>query len=388
MTTGGRYWRRHTQSKMLNQSSWTISKLPLIRRLLGSYEALKHVTAIEVLQDLTGGITHTWEMYDVDLDHLKNFPKHGIMITETRNMNPKLDKPQLVHFYELIRADEIVVGQLHVQYVVLKNHWPIETKWLLKQPHYKFFPEWRKIPKKALPGLKLKEELKSGEFCLRFSYFLEHFRAVHTCQNKENDVENIWDISSYHGEWTSSTLAGDDAKVVQENPGFKFVKAGSAEESVIISLAQEPVNHRILPINFFIHPFSIDKREIEARTYKEQREICYEFDLEGGSYTIYPTRQLEDTKAKFLLRIFCKQERVSEEHQLLFSFSLAQMKEQFKKHDISGSNTISQSNLYKILTVSVNKSELFKAFLKNSAYNFQIFQKFTAMTAVPSREAL
>ncbi|XP_051175430.1 calpain-A isoform X2 [Leptopilina boulardi] len=329
-------------------------------KLHGSYESLKGGTAVEAMEDFTGGVT---EMYDMDKTPsnlfnvlLKAYERNsliGCSIEPDPNVLEARTPQGLVrgHAYSITRIKNVHIEMPHrsgtIPLLRIRNPWGNETEW--NGPWSDGSPEWRFIPEHEKAELGLTFDI-DGEFWMSFQDFKTYFTNLEICnlnadsltEDDYNEGKKKWETSVFEGEWVRGVTAGGCRNYLEtfwHNPQYRITlespDEGDDKCTVIIALmqknrrAQRRMGADCLTIGFAVYHlgdpdrlpkpldinfFKYTRSTASTPTFINLREVTCRFKLPPGVYCIVPSTFDPNEEGEFLLRIFSENKNNLEEN--------------------------------------------------------------------------
>ncbi|XP_043472787.1 calpain-A-like isoform X2 [Leptopilina heterotoma] len=330
-------------------------------KLHGSYESLKGGTAVEAMEDFTGGVT---EMYDMDKTPsnlfsvlLKAYERNSLISCSIKsNSNAcEVKTPQGLikrHAYSVtkiknVRTDDKSQQGGTVPLVRIRNPWGNEAEW--NGPWSDGSPEWRFIPDHEKEELGLTFDV-DGEFWMSFQDFKTYFTNLEICnlnadsltEDDYNQGKKKWETNLFDGEWVRGVTAGgcrNYPETFGNNPQYRITLESPDEDddkcTVIVALmqknrrAKKRMGAKCLTIGFVVYHLEDHDRlskplDINFFKYTESaastlsffnlREVTCRFKLSPGVYCIVPSTFDPNEEAEFLLRIFSENKNNLEEN--------------------------------------------------------------------------
>ncbi|KAL6740098.1 hypothetical protein Aduo_013485 [Ancylostoma duodenale] len=282
-------------------------------KLYGSYENLKGGFPAEALEDLTGGLT---ESYDLRKVEKKTILARIMRAFQMTSLCGCITEKFLFHSYEWNGA------------------WSDNS------------PEWNDVDSKK--RAELLKFANDGEFWMSFVDFYENFRELGVCHLSADVMNEItqmtglklskrpkhqWEEQAHHGEWsTEEGTAGGSRECPDSyarNPQFEtnfIVTEDSVEQdgkcTVIVAVLQKhrremmTIGEGDLSIGFSVYEansdadgaasadFLLTHEPIASTEFTERREVSCRFRVPSGNYIIVPCTDEPECDGEFLLRIF------------------------------------------------------------------------------------
>lgn len=329
-------------------------------KLHGSYESLKGGTAVEAMEDFTGGVT---EMYDMDKTPsnlfsvlLKAYERNSLIGCSIEPDPSVLEArtPQgLVrgHAYSITRIKNVHIEMPHrsgtIPLLRIRNPWGNEAEW--NGPWSDGSPEWRFIPDHEKEELGLTFDV-DGEFWMSFQDFKTYFTNLEICnlnadsltEDDYNEGKKKWETSVFEGEWVRGVTAGGCRNYLEtfwHNPQYRITlespDEGDDKCTVIIALmqknrrAQRRMGADCLTIGFAVYHlgdpdrlpkpldinfFKYTRSTASTPSFINLREVTCRFKLSPGVYCIVPSTFDPNEEGEFLLRIFSENKNNLEEN--------------------------------------------------------------------------
>uniref|UniRef100_A0A7M4FGZ5 Calpain 9 n=1 Tax=Crocodylus porosus TaxID=8502 RepID=A0A7M4FGZ5_CROPO len=226
-------------------------------KLNGSYEALKGGSAIEAMEDFTGGVG---EMYEVRKapdnfhDILEKALKKGSMVGCSIDVSKTTAESEartpfgLVkgHAYSVTGIDEVSYRDQKVDLIRIRNPWG-QVEW--NGPWSDNSSEWRLVSPSERKRL-CQTSLDDGEFWMKFEDFKMHFDKVEICNLTpdalEGNAAQKWEVTVHQGSWVRGSTAGGCRNFLETfwtNPQIKLCLTekddGQDECTFLVALMQK-----------------------------------------------------------------------------------------------------------------------------------------------------
>ncbi|XP_033222734.1 calpain-B-like [Belonocnema kinseyi] len=233
-------------------------------KLHGSYESLKGGTAVEAMEDFTGGVTELYEMeqtppnlFEILLKAYERNSMVGCSIEPDPNVLEAKTPQGLIrgHAYSITRVKNVHIEMPNrsgtVPLLRIRNPWGNEAEW--NGPWSDGSPEWRFIPDHEKEELGLNFD-SDGEFWMSFHDFKKYFTQLEICNLSpdslsEDDLsqgKKKWEMSVFEGEWVRGVTAGgcrNNLETFWHNPQYRITlespDEGDDKCTVIIALMQK-----------------------------------------------------------------------------------------------------------------------------------------------------
>ncbi|XP_073854626.1 calpain-9 isoform X5 [Macaca fascicularis] len=187
-------------------------------KLNGSYEALKGGSAIEAMEDFTGGVAETFQMkeapenfYEILEKALKRGSLLGCFIDTGSAAESEARTPfGLIkgHAYSVTGIDQVNFRGQRIELIRVRNPWG-QVEW--NGSWSDSSPEWRSVGPAEQKRL-CHTALDDGEFWMAFKDFKAHFDKVEICNLTpdalEEDAVHKWEVTVHQGSWVRGSTAG------------------------------------------------------------------------------------------------------------------------------------------------------------------------------------
>uniref|UniRef100_A0A8D0SHQ4 Calpain 9 n=1 Tax=Sus scrofa TaxID=9823 RepID=A0A8D0SHQ4_PIG len=287
-------------------------------KLNGSYEALKGGSAIEAMEDFTGGVAETFTT--------KEAPGNFYEILEKA-----LTRGSLVG----CSIDVNIRGQ-KVELIRVRNPWG-QVEWTGSWSDSS--SEWRSVGPAEQKRL-CHTALDDGEFWMAFRDFRAHFDKVEVCNLTpdalEEDAVHKWEVTVHQGSWVRGSTAGGCRNFLDTfwtNPQIKLSLTekdeGQEECTFLVALMQKDrrklkrFGANVLTIGYAIYQcpgqeghlnkdfFRYHASQARSKTFINLREVSDRFRLPPGDYILIPSTFEPHQEADFCLRIFSEKKAIT-----------------------------------------------------------------------------
>nr|XP_033793891.1 calpain-9 isoform X2 [Geotrypetes seraphini] len=309
-------------------------------KLNGSYEALKGGSAIEAMEDFTGGVAEVYKIkkapanfFDIISKALERGSMLGCSIDIISSTESEAKTPEGLikgHAYSITGLNEVKYRGQKVQLIRIRNPWG-QVEW--NGPWSDDAPEWRAIDPSEQKRL-CQSALEDGEFWMTFEDFSEYFDKVEICNLTpdalDDNTKRKWEVTVHEGSWVRGSTAGGCRNFLETfwtNPQIKLNLKGqddgqTNECTFIAALMQKnrrklrKVGADLLTIGYCIYQCPGKKEQLDkdffrynaskarSDTFVNLREISQRFKLPPGEYMVIPSTYDPHQEADFCLRIF------------------------------------------------------------------------------------
>ncbi|XP_048223508.1 calpain-9 [Perognathus longimembris pacificus] len=315
-------------------------------KLNGSYEALKGGSAIEAMEDFTGGVSENFQTREAPEDLytiLGKALKRGSLLScsiDVRNAADSEARTPLGlikgHAYTVTGIDQVNFRGQKTQLIRVRNPWG-QVEW--NGSWSDSSPEWRAADPAEQKRL-CHTALDDGEFWMAFEDFKAHFDQVEICNLTpdalEDDALHRWEVTVHQGRWVRGATAGGCRNFLDTfwtNPQIKLSLTerdeGGEGCSVLVALMQKDRRKlgrsggRLLTIGYAIYQcpgpaghlgrdfFRCHASLARSRTFVNLREVAGRFCLPPGEYVLVPSTFEPHQEADFCLRIFSEKKAVT-----------------------------------------------------------------------------
>ncbi|EPQ01510.1 Calpain-9 [Myotis brandtii] len=284
-------------------------------KLNGSYEALKGGSAIEAMEDFTGGVAETFST--------KEAPENFYEILEKALQRGSLvgcsidgpSPPRGTH------------GS--------RGRGPPSNAAVFAPSS----PEWRAVGPAEQQRLS-HAALDDGEFWMAFSDFKAHFDKVEICNLTpdalEEDAPHKWEVTVHQGSWVRGSTAGGCRNFLDTfwtNPQIRLslTEKDDGQEACTLLVALMQKDRRklkrfganVLTIGYAIYQcpgkedhldkdfFRYHASQARSKSFINLREVSDRFKLPPGDYILIPSTFEPHQEADFCLRIFSDKKTIS-----------------------------------------------------------------------------
>ncbi|EHH15960.1 hypothetical protein EGK_02143 [Macaca mulatta] len=316
-------------------------------KLNGSYEALKGGSAIEAMEDFTGGVAETFQMkeapenfYEILEKALKRGSLLGCFIDTGSAAESEARTPfGLIkgHAYSVTGIDQVNFRGQRIELIRVRNPWG-QVEW--NGSWSDSSPEWRSVGPAEQKRL-CHTALDDGEFWMAFKDFKAHFDKVEICNLTpdalEEDAVHKWEVTVHQGSWVRGSTAGGCRNFLElfgETPLFYHLgyfpsngkhdschRVGFRHSSIraLIPFACNSLIHAgaVIEINptqtahyqrgYFAFSLGIIRSSVGGLI--EQGEE--RFKLPPGEYILIPSTFEPHQEADFCLRIFSEKKAIT-----------------------------------------------------------------------------
>ena len=315
-------------------------------KLNGSYEALKGGSAIEAMEDFTGGVAENFQIREAPEDFfeiLEKALKRGSLLgcsIDTLNASESEARTSLGlikgHAYTVTGLDQVNFHGQRIKLIRVRNPWG-QVEW--NGPWSDSSPEWRSVDLEEQKRLG-HTALDDGEFWMAFKDFKIHFDKVEICNLTPDALEDSalhrWEVTIHQGSWVRGSTAGGCRNFLDTfwtNPQIKlslterdegqegctFLAAlmqkdrrrlkrfGANMLTIGYAIYQCPDKDGHLSRDFFRYHASLAR----SKTFINLREVSERFQLPPGDYILIPSTFEPHQEADFCLRIFSEKRAVT-----------------------------------------------------------------------------
>ncbi|XP_077854973.1 calpain-9 isoform X1 [Macaca mulatta] len=317
-------------------------------KLNGSYEALKGGSAIEAMEDFTGGVAETFQMkeapenfYEILEKALKRGSLLGCFIDTGSAAESEARTPfGLIkgHAYSVTGIDQVNFRGQRIELIRVRNPWG-QVEW--NGSWSDSSPEWRSVGPAEQKRL-CHTALDDGEFWMAFKDFKAHFDKVEICNLTpdalEEDAVHKWEVTVHQGSWVRGSTAGGCRNFLDTfwtNPQIKLSLTekdeGQEECSFLVALMQKDrrklkrFGANVLTIGYAIYEcpdkderlnkdfFRYHASRARSKTFINLREVSDRFKLPPGEYILIPSTFEPHQEADFCLRIFSEKKAITQD---------------------------------------------------------------------------
>uniref|UniRef100_A0A2I2ZVF1 Calpain 9 n=1 Tax=Gorilla gorilla gorilla TaxID=9595 RepID=A0A2I2ZVF1_GORGO len=289
-------------------------------KLNGSYEALKGGSAIEAMEDFTGGVAETFQtkeapenFYEILEKALKRGSLLGCFIDTRSAAESEARTPfGLIkgHAYSVTGIDQVSFRGQRIELIRIRNPWG-QVEW-------------------------------NGSWSDRMAFkdFKAHFDKVEICNLTpdalEEDAIHKWEVTVHQGSWVRGSTAGGCRNFLDTfwtNPQIKLSLTekdeGQEECSFLVALMQKDrrklkrFGANVLTIGYAIYEcpdkdehlnkdfFRYHASRARSKTFINLREVSDRFKLPPGEYILIPSTFEPHQEADFCLRIFSEKKAIT-----------------------------------------------------------------------------
>lgn len=330
-------------------------------KLHGSYEALSGGSALEAMEDFTGGVSE-----DIDLKNpprqlfrlmLKAYERSSLMSCSiSAGAIPEEKKASgLVagHAYSITAVRLLTIKTVRVPLIRLRNPWGDDTEW--RGAWSDRSPEWNNVSAEERKAIGLTFD-SDGEFWMSERDFMKEFDRLEICNLSPDSLDDHmllesskkkWKVATYEGSWVRGVSAGGCCNYLNTfwlNPQY-FITLEDPDDddddrncTLIVALMQQ--NRRaartlgaglFFTIGFVIYSvknprncprpldkdfFKVTASAARSHKYVNTREVTSRFSLPPGTYCIVPSTFEPNQTAQFLLRMFAEKKNVCQEYDM------------------------------------------------------------------------
>ncbi|XP_036211055.1 calpain-9 [Myotis myotis] len=315
-------------------------------KLNGSYEALKGGSAIEAMEDFTGGVAETFatkeapeNFYEILEKALQRGSLVGCSIDIKNSAESEARTPfGLIkgHAYTVTGIDQVHVRGRKTALIRVRNPWG-QVEW--NGAWSDSSPEWRAVGPAEQQRLS-HAALDDGEFWMAFSDFKAHFDKVEICNLTpdalEEDAPHKWEVTVHQGSWVRGSTAGGCRNFLDTfwtNPQIRLslTEKDDGQEACTLLVALMQKDRRklkrfganVLTIGYAIYQcpgkedhldkdfFRYHASQARSKSFINLREVSDRFQLPPGDYILIPSTFEPHQEADFCLRIFSDKKTIS-----------------------------------------------------------------------------
>ncbi|XP_076562464.1 calpain-9-like isoform X2 [Arvicanthis niloticus] len=315
-------------------------------KLNGSYEALKGGSAIEAMEDFTGGVAENFQIreapenfYEILEKALKRGSLLGCSIDTLNASESEARTPfGLIkgHAYTVTGLDQVNFHGQRLKLIRVRNPWG-QVEW--NGPWSDSSLEWRSVNLEEQKRLG-HTTLDDGEFWMAFEDFKTHFDKVDICNLTPDALEDNalhrWEVTIHQGSWVRGSTAGGCRNFLDTfwtNPQIKLslTERDEGQEGCTFLAALMQKDRRklkrfganMLTIGYAIYQcpdkdehlnkdfFRYNASLARSKTFINLREVSGRFQLPPGDYILIPSTFEPHQEADFCLRIFSEKTAVT-----------------------------------------------------------------------------
>ncbi|XP_012870089.1 PREDICTED: calpain-9 isoform X1 [Dipodomys ordii] len=315
-------------------------------KLNGSYEALKGGSAMEAMEDFTGGVSENFQIREAPEDlHaiLGKALKQGSLLSCSIDIRNAADSEARTplglikgHAYTVTGIDQVIVQGQKIELIRIRNPWG-QVEWT--GPWSDSSPEWRSIDLAEQTRL-CHTALDDGEFWMAFEDFKAHFDKVEICNLTPDalgdNAQHGWEVTVHQGSWVRGSTAGGCRNFLDTfwtNPQIKLSLSerdeGQEGCSFLVALMQKDrrklkrFGGSMLTIGYAIYQcpgtagrlsrdfFRYHASLARSKAFINLREVSGRFRLPPGDYVLVPSTFEPHQEADFCLRIFSEKKAVT-----------------------------------------------------------------------------
>lgn len=317
-------------------------------KLNGSYEALKGGSAIEAMEDFTGGVAENFQIREAPEDFyeiLEKALRRGSLLgcsIDTLNASESEARTPLGlikgHAYTVTGLDQVNFHGQRIKLIRVRNPWG-QVEW--NGPWSDSSPEWRSMSLEEQKRLG-HTALDDGEFWMAFEDFKTHFDKVEICNLTPDALEDNtlhkWEVTIHQGSWVRGSTAGGCRNFLDTfwtNPQIKLslTERDEGQEGCTFLAALMQKDRRrlkrfganMLTIGYAIYQcpdkdghlnrdfFRYHASLARSKTFINLREVSGRFQLPPGDYILIPSTFEPHQEADFCLRIFSEKKAVTQD---------------------------------------------------------------------------
>ncbi|XP_045393248.1 calpain-9 isoform X2 [Lemur catta] len=289
-------------------------------KLNGSYEALKGGSAIEAMEDFTGGVAETFltkqapaNFYEVLEKALQRGSLLGCSLDAQNAAESEARTPAGLikgHAYTVTAIDQVNFRGQKIELIRVRNPWG-QVEW-------------------------------NGSWSDRMAFkdFKAHFDKVEICNLTpdalEEDAVHKWEVTVHQGSWVRGSTAGGCRNFLDTfwtNPQIKLslTESDEGQEGCTFLVALMQKDRRklkrfgadVLTIGYAIYQcpskdqpldkdfFRYHASQARSKTFVNLREVSDRFKLPPGEYVVIPSTFEPHQEADFCLRIFSEKKAVT-----------------------------------------------------------------------------
>ncbi|XP_059533282.1 calpain-9 [Myotis daubentonii] len=315
-------------------------------KLNGSYEALKGGSAIEAMEDFTGGVAETFatkeapeNLYEILDKALQRGSLVGCSIDIKNSAESEARTPfGLIkgHAYTVTGIDQVHVRGRKTELIRVRNPWG-QVEW--NGAWSDSSAEWRAVGPAEQQRLSY-AALDDGEFWMAFSDFKAHFDKVEICNLTpdalEEDAPHKWEVTVHQGSWVRGSTAGGCRNFLDTfwtNPQIRLslTEKDDGQEACTLLVALMQKDRRklkrfganVLTIGYALYQcpgkedhldkdfFRYHASQARSKSFINLREVSDRFQLPPGDYVLIPSTFEPHQEADFCLRIFSDKKTIS-----------------------------------------------------------------------------
>ncbi|KAM4828473.1 LOW QUALITY PROTEIN: calpain-9 [Thomomys bottae] len=315
-------------------------------KLNGSYEALKGGSAMEAMEDFTGGVAESFqtreaaeELFTILGKALKRGSLLGCSIDIKNAADSEARTPLGLikgHAYTVTGTDRVNFKGRKIELIRIRNPWG-QVEW--NGPWSDSSPEWHSVDLAEQQRL-CHTALDDGEFWMAFEDFKAHFDKVEICNLTpdalEDDSLRPWEVTVHQGSWVRGSTAGGCRNFLDTfwtNPQIRLSLRERDEDqegcSVLVALMQKGrrrlrrLGGSLLTIGYAIYQcpgqaghlsrdfFGSHASLARSKTFTNLREVSQRFQLPPGDYVLVPSTFEPHQEADFCLRIFSEKKAMT-----------------------------------------------------------------------------
>ncbi|XP_057591467.1 calpain-9 isoform X2 [Hippopotamus amphibius kiboko] len=303
-----------------NSEFWSALLEKAYAKLNGSYEALKGGSAIEAMEDFTGGVAETFttkeaprNFYEILETALRRGSLVGCSIDIRNSAESEARTPfGLIkgHAYTVTGVNQVNFRGQKVELIRVRNPWG-QVEW-------------------------------TGPWSDRMAFgdFQAHFDKVEVCSLTpdalEEDAIHRWEVTVHQGSWVRGSTAGGCRNFLDTfwtNPQIKLSLTekdeGQEKCTFLVALMQKDRRQlkrfgaNVLTIGYAIYQcpsqdghlnkdfFRYHASQARSKTFTNLREVSDRFTLPPGEYVIIPSTFEPHQEADFCLRIFSEKKAMT-----------------------------------------------------------------------------
>ncbi|CAK6442279.1 unnamed protein product [Pipistrellus nathusii] len=315
-------------------------------KLNGSYEALKGGSAIEAMEDFTGGVAEAFATKEAPANFHEILGKAlqrgslvGCSIDIKNSAESEARTPfGLIkgHAYTVTAVDQVRFRGRDTELIRVRNPWG-QVEW--NGAWSDNSPEWQAVGPTEQQRLS-HAALDDGEFWMALGDFRAHFDKVEICNLTPDALEegapHKWEVTVHQGSWVRGSTAGGCRNFLDTfwtNPQIRLSLAerdeGQEACTLLVALMQKDrrrlrrVGADMLTIGYAIYRcpgkeghldkdfFRFHASQARSKSFINLREVSDRFRLPPGDYILVPSTFEPHQEADFCLRIFSDKKTTS-----------------------------------------------------------------------------
>ncbi|XP_036292238.1 calpain-9 [Pipistrellus kuhlii] len=308
-------------------------------KLNGSYEALKGGSAIEAMEDFTGGVAETFATTEAPANFheiLEKALQRGSLVGCSIDIKNSAESEARTpfglikgHAYTVTGVDQVRFRGRDTELVRVRNPWG-QVEW--NGAWSDSSSEWQAVGPAEQQRLS-HAALDDGEFWMALGDFRAHFDKVEICNLTPDALEegapHKWEVTVHQGSWVRGSTAGGCRNFLDTfwtNPQIRLSLAepdeGQEACTLLVALMQKDrrrlrrVGADMLTIGYAIYRcpgkeghldkdfFRFHASQARSKSFINLREVSGRFRLPPGDYVLVPSTFEPHQEADFCLRIF------------------------------------------------------------------------------------